>query len=234
MAGDYRVLPGITMAALALSGLAHMKSLERNDERILASDIFEGEKVERPHIDLGTVSEAAREVPVHARCEVLVVGGGPSGTAAAVAAARAGADVILLDLNFARGRTSGEEGFALLDRLMAADRHAVVIVVTGHSGIQVAVQAMRGFLLLGDKQLALAWTRLALQAAYNNARAMIALDRLMPSWREDEGCPLKTHVEDDHFYVMTAKTSFKVPGVASPSLRVFLPRFGACLASLAW
>ena len=85
------------MAALALSGLVHMKSLERNDERILASDIFEGEKVERPHIDLGTVSEAAREVPVHARCEVLVVGGGPSGTAAAVAAARAGADVILLE-----------------------------------------------------------------------------------------------------------------------------------------
>ncbi|PNB52771.1 sigma-54-dependent Fis family transcriptional regulator, partial [Pseudomonas sp. GW531-E2] len=36
-------------------------------------------------------------------------------------------DVILLDLNFARGRTSGEEGFALLDRLIAADRHAVVI-----------------------------------------------------------------------------------------------------------
>ena len=54
------------------------------------------------------------------------------------------ADVILLDLNFARGRTGGEEGFALLDRLIAADRHAVVIVVTGHSGIQVAVQAMRG------------------------------------------------------------------------------------------
>jgi DNA-binding NtrC family response regulator len=53
------------------------------------------------------------------------------------------ADVILLDLNFARGRTSGEEGFAMLDRLIAADRQAVVIVVTGHSGIAVAVQAMR-------------------------------------------------------------------------------------------
>jgi hypothetical protein len=44
----------------------------------------------------------------------------------------------------------------------------------------VAQEAMRGFLLLGDKQLALAWTKLALTAAYNNARAMIALDRLMP------------------------------------------------------
>ncbi len=52
-------------------------------------------------------------------------------------------DVILLDLNFARGRTTGEEGFAMLDRLIAADSRAVVIVVTGHSGIAVAVRAMR-------------------------------------------------------------------------------------------
>lgn len=52
-------------------------------------------------------------------------------------------DIILLDLNFARGRTTGEEGFAMLDRLIAADARAVVIVVTGHSGIAVAVRAMR-------------------------------------------------------------------------------------------
>ena len=44
----------------------------------------------------------------------------------------------------------------------------------------VAQEAMRGFLLLGDKQLAQAWTRLALNAAYNNARAALALDRLLP------------------------------------------------------
>jgi DNA-binding NtrC family response regulator len=52
-------------------------------------------------------------------------------------------DIILLDLNFARGRTTGEEGFAMLDRLIAADARVVVIVVTGHSGIAVAVRAMR-------------------------------------------------------------------------------------------
>ncbi|MBB5688501.1 FAD-dependent oxidoreductase [Roseomonas alkaliterrae] len=44
-----------------------------------------------------TVREAAREVPVHAECDVLVVGGGPAGTAAAVAAARLGARTILLE-----------------------------------------------------------------------------------------------------------------------------------------
>jgi hypothetical protein len=43
-----------------------------------------------------------------------------------------------------------------------------------------AQEALRGFLLLGDRKAAEAWTKLAVSAAYNNARAMIALDRLMP------------------------------------------------------
>lgn len=44
-----------------------------------------------------TVHEPARDIPVHATCDVLVVGGGPAGTMAATAAARLGADVILLE-----------------------------------------------------------------------------------------------------------------------------------------
>ncbi len=44
----------------------------------------------------------------------------------------------------------------------------------------VAQEAMRGFLLLGDKQQTKAWMQLALSAAFNDARAMNALDRLMP------------------------------------------------------
>ena len=44
-----------------------------------------------------TVTEAARDIPLHTRCDVLVVGGGPSGIAAAVAAARQGAHTILLE-----------------------------------------------------------------------------------------------------------------------------------------
>ena len=46
---------------------------------------------------LETVREPAKDIPVFRRCDVLVVGGGPAGTAAAVAAARTGADTILVE-----------------------------------------------------------------------------------------------------------------------------------------
>jgi NADPH-dependent 2,4-dienoyl-CoA reductase/sulfur reductase-like enzyme len=44
-----------------------------------------------------TVHEPARETPVHEETDVLVVGGGPAGCAAAVAAARLGAKVTLVE-----------------------------------------------------------------------------------------------------------------------------------------
>ncbi|CAN5626603.1 sigma-54 dependent transcriptional regulator [soil metagenome] len=52
-------------------------------------------------------------------------------------------DAILLDLNFRRGETSGAEGFACLARIMAEDPAAVVVVITAHSGIRIAVAAMQ-------------------------------------------------------------------------------------------
>jgi FAD dependent oxidoreductase len=74
-----------------------LKTSEPSDERILVSDIFEGERTRTDRPDLGMLREAARDIPVYRNCDVLVVGGGPSGTAAAVAAARTGADVVLLE-----------------------------------------------------------------------------------------------------------------------------------------
>jgi hypothetical protein len=43
------------------------------------------------------VREPARDVPVYGHCDVLVVGGGPAGFAASVAAAREGATVVLME-----------------------------------------------------------------------------------------------------------------------------------------
>lgn len=50
----------------------------------------------RPRPDK-TIAEQAREVPVLAETDVLVVGGGPAGTAAAIAGARLGAEVLLVE-----------------------------------------------------------------------------------------------------------------------------------------
>ena len=70
---------------------------QRTDERLLTSSIFRDEGVRRQRVPLGSLHEAARDTPIYGKCDVLIVGGGPSGTAAAVAAARQDADVILLE-----------------------------------------------------------------------------------------------------------------------------------------
>lgn len=44
-----------------------------------------------------TIREHARDIPVYRKCDVLVVGGGPAGTAAAASAAKLGADTVLVE-----------------------------------------------------------------------------------------------------------------------------------------
>lgn len=73
-----------------------LQTVTRTDERILSSDIFERDQ-RQARVDHGTWAEPGKEIPIYRKCQVLVVGGGPSGTAAAAAAARQGADVCLLE-----------------------------------------------------------------------------------------------------------------------------------------
>jgi hypothetical protein len=76
--------------------------------------------------NMGSVREPAREVPVFATTDVLVVGGGPAGTAAAVAAARIGADVILAErYNHLGGLSTG--GLVVwIDRMTDWDGNMVI------------------------------------------------------------------------------------------------------------
>ena len=52
-------------------------------------------------------------------------------------------DAALIDLNYARDTTSGQEGLDLLARLQAEDPTLPVIVLTAWASVDVAVEAMR-------------------------------------------------------------------------------------------
>ncbi|MDQ1920374.1 sigma-54-dependent transcriptional regulator [Massilia pseudoviolaceinigra] len=52
-------------------------------------------------------------------------------------------DVVLLDFNFAPGRTDGAEGLAVLDQLRALPDAPAVIVMTAYADVALAVEAMK-------------------------------------------------------------------------------------------
>jgi DNA-binding NtrC family response regulator len=52
-------------------------------------------------------------------------------------------DVILLDMNFSPGESSGAQGFEWLARILVLDPDAVVVLITAHGGVNVAVKAMK-------------------------------------------------------------------------------------------
>jgi hypothetical protein len=89
-------------------------------------EIHRPEKLKRRTPSDRVVEETAQSVPVHTECDVLVVGGGPAGTAAAVAAAKQGADVVLLErYNHLGGLSTG--GLVIwIDRMTDWDGKLVI------------------------------------------------------------------------------------------------------------
>jgi electron-transferring-flavoprotein dehydrogenase len=46
----------------------------------------------------------------------------------------------------------------------------------------------------------------------------VSLDKLLPDWRQDPDCPLKTQMTDDRFYWMTAGGAIRLPNFMMPPL----------------
>src|SRR5207253_9949180 len=67
--------------------------------------------------------------------------GSPSGVLDALAVREF--DAVLIDLNYARDTTSGQEGLDLLSRIQAIDSTLPVIVMTAWGSVELAVEAMR-------------------------------------------------------------------------------------------
>lgn len=72
-------------------------------------------------------------------------------------------DAVLMDLNYTRDTTSGQEGLDLLQRIQSLDSSLPVIVMTAWSSIELAVEAMR----LGARDF--------LQKPWENARLLTIL-----------------------------------------------------------
>ena len=57
--------------------------------------------------------------------------------------ARHAFDVVLLDMNFGPGESSGAQGLHWLRRILEIDRQVVVVMVTAHGSVDTAVGAMK-------------------------------------------------------------------------------------------
>jgi DNA-binding NtrC family response regulator len=52
-------------------------------------------------------------------------------------------DIILLDMNFSPGDSDGSMGFYWLKQILKIDKDAIVVMITAHAGVNIAVDAMK-------------------------------------------------------------------------------------------
>jgi DNA-binding NtrC family response regulator len=52
-------------------------------------------------------------------------------------------DAVLLDMNFSPGESSGAQGYIWLKKILEIDPQSVVVLITAHGGIDIAVEAMK-------------------------------------------------------------------------------------------
>src|SRR6516165_8450052 len=95
-------------------------------------------------------------------------------------------DAVLMDLNYARDTTSGQEGLDLLTRIQVLDSTAPVVVMTAWSSIELAVEAMRrgarDFIAKpweNNRLLSILRTQIDLRQALRQATRLEAENRLL-------------------------------------------------------
>ena len=121
-------------------------------------------------------------------------------------AAQGAFDVALLDMNFTPGSDDGREGLAALSQILTIDRDAVVIPVTAHSDVELAVEAMkRGASDFVTKP----WENERLLATLNSALALKLSRREAAELREvNRGLAAATHGGPD--LIGTSQAMLKV------------------------
>jgi DNA-binding NtrC family response regulator len=122
----------------------------------------------------------------------------PAGVLAAVEARDF--DVAIIDLNYTRDTTSGEEGLTLLSRLHALDSPMPVIVMTAWGTVDIAVEAMRrgarDFIQKpweNERVLAVVRTQVELGQALRRSQRLEAENRVL---RGEQGAPGPTLIAE--------------------------------------
>lgn len=102
-------------------------------------------------------------------------------------------DVLLMDLNYTRDTTSGEEGFDLITKVQVVDSMLPIVVMTAWGSVEVAVEAMRrgakDFIQKpwdNARLLAIIRTQMELSAALRRGQRLEAENRLLQA----EGRPV--------------------------------------------
>lgn len=104
-----------------------MQQVRQSDDRFLASDVFSGkDRCLPPSRRGGIFHEEGRDIDIYHKCDVVVVGGGPAGCAAAWAAASAGADVTLIERYNCLGGLSTGGLVMWIDRMTDWDGNHVI------------------------------------------------------------------------------------------------------------
>jgi len=153
------------------------------------------------------VCEAARETPVRHTCDVLVVGGGTAGVAAAVAAARAGADALLVERSNALGGLATGGLIILLLTLDDGRGHPVVGGLCQDVTERLAARGAAYFpapgewgradeaLVERDRSFGLVWGRAPHRVRYSVAYDPEAMRLVLLELLEDAGARLLLHAQ---------------------------------------